>query len=183
VAKDPGTETPSGIPQEAPQYVQIMFDMLVLAFQTIRRASPRSSSGMTATTDPSLRSASRKVITTCRITSTMKTKSRSSPISTSGIRSNLRNSAKASRHERRRRPVAPAQLDDLYGSGNADGNRHTHSNLPLILAGGGGGALRPGRYAQHGSKPMTNLLLSMAHTMGAQKLASFGDSTGRLADV
>ena len=27
----------------------------------------------------------------------------------------------------------------LYGSGNADGNRHTHSNLPLILAGAGGG--------------------------------------------
>jgi len=26
----------------------------------------------------------------------------------------------------------------LYGKRNADGNRHTHSNLPLILAGGGG---------------------------------------------
>jgi hypothetical protein len=71
----------------------------------------------------------------------------------------------------------------VYGSGNADGNRHTHSNLPLILAGGGGGALTPGRYVRHGSKPMTNLLLSMAHTMGAQKLESFGDSTGRLEDV
>jgi hypothetical protein len=71
----------------------------------------------------------------------------------------------------------------LYGSGNADGNRHTHSNLPLILAGVGGGALTPGRYVQHGSKPMTNLLLSMAEKMGAQKLESFGDSTGRLEDV
>ena len=28
----------------------------------------------------------------------------------------------------------------VYGSGNADGNRHTHANLPMILAGGGGGA-------------------------------------------
>ena len=27
----------------------------------------------------------------------------------------------------------------VYGSGNADGNRHTHSNLPIILAGSGGG--------------------------------------------
>ena len=71
----------------------------------------------------------------------------------------------------------------LYGSGNADGNRHTHSNLPLILAGGGGGALTPGRYVQHGSRPMTNLLLSMANIMGAQKLENFGDSTGRLGDV
>ena len=39
----------------------------------------------------------------------------------------------------------------LYGSGNADGNRHTHVNLPLILAGAGGGTLTPGRYVKHGS--------------------------------
>jgi hypothetical protein len=71
----------------------------------------------------------------------------------------------------------------LYGSGNADGNRHTHSNLPLILAGHGGGALTPGRQVQHGSKPMTNLLLSLAGKMGAQKLGSFGDSTGQITDV
>jgi hypothetical protein len=71
----------------------------------------------------------------------------------------------------------------LYGSGNADGNRHTHSNLPLILAGAGGGGLRPGRYVQHGGKPMTNLFLSMADRMGLRKLETFGDSTGRLENV
>ena len=71
----------------------------------------------------------------------------------------------------------------VYGSGNADGNRHTHSNLPLILAGSGGGALTPGRYVRHGSKPMTNLLLSIADRMGAQQLGNFGDSTGRLENV
>src|SRR5439155_1092441 len=27
----------------------------------------------------------------------------------------------------------------VYGSGNADGNRHSHNNLPILLAGGGGG--------------------------------------------
>ena len=31
----------------------------------------------------------------------------------------------------------------VYGSGNADGNRHTHDNLPVVLAGGGGGTLKP----------------------------------------
>ena len=68
----------------------------------------------------------------------------------------------------------------VYGSGNADGNRHTHDNLPVILAGGGGGTLTPGRYVKHGSKPMTNLFLSMADRLGIQGLARFGDSTERL---
>jgi hypothetical protein len=71
----------------------------------------------------------------------------------------------------------------LYGSGNADGNRHTHVNLPLILAGGGGGTFHPGRFVQHGSMPMSNLLLSMADRMGLAALPRFGDSTGRLRNV
>ena len=36
----------------------------------------------------------------------------------------------------------------VYGSGNADGNRHTHNNLPIVLAGGGGGTLTPGPLRQ-----------------------------------
>jgi hypothetical protein len=71
----------------------------------------------------------------------------------------------------------------VYGSGNADGNRHTHVNLPIILAGGGGGTLTPGRFIQHGSKPATNLFLSMADRMGVRKLERFGDSTARLVNV
>jgi hypothetical protein len=71
----------------------------------------------------------------------------------------------------------------LYGSGNADGNRHTHSNLPIVLAGGGGGALTPGRYVKHGSKPLTNLFLSLADRLGVSDLPRFGDSTGPLANL
>jgi hypothetical protein len=71
----------------------------------------------------------------------------------------------------------------LYGSGNADGNRHTHVNLPLVLAGAGGGTFHPGRFIQHGGTPMSNLLLSMADRMGVQALSRFGDSTGRLSNV
>ncbi len=71
----------------------------------------------------------------------------------------------------------------LYGSGNADGNRHTHVNLPLLLAGAGGGTLTPGRYVRHDSTPAANLFLSMADRMGLQTLPRFGDSTGRLHNV
>src|SRR4029078_4311198 len=31
---DPGVDTPSGIPQDRTQYIELMFDMLALAFQT-----------------------------------------------------------------------------------------------------------------------------------------------------
>jgi len=71
----------------------------------------------------------------------------------------------------------------VYGSGNADGNRHSHDNLPVILAGGGGGDLTPGRYVRHGSKPMSNLFLTLADQAGVTGLERFGDSTGRLGDV
>ena len=71
----------------------------------------------------------------------------------------------------------------VYGSGNSDGNRHTHTNLPVILAGGGGGTLHGGRYVRHGGKPMSNLFLSLADRMKTTGLERFGDSTGRLADL
>jgi hypothetical protein len=68
----------------------------------------------------------------------------------------------------------------VYASGNADGNRHTHDNLPVIVAGAGGGAFKPGRYVKAEAAPITNLFLSMADAMGAQGIEKHGDSTGRL---
>src|SRR6185295_4270857 len=64
----------------------------------------------------------------------------------------------------------------VYGSGHADGNRHSHVNLPIVLAGSGGGALTPGRFAKFGSVPTTNLFLSLADRLGVRDLQSFGDS-------
>jgi hypothetical protein len=71
----------------------------------------------------------------------------------------------------------------VYGGGNADGNRHTHVNLPILLAGAGGGTLTPGRFVKHGGKPATNLFLSLADRMGVNHLERFGDSSGRLATI
>jgi len=71
----------------------------------------------------------------------------------------------------------------VYGSGNADGNRHSHTNLPILLAGGGGGGLKPGRYLKVKPTPLTNLFLSMADRMGGQPVGTHGDSTGRLEGV
>ncbi len=70
-----------------------------------------------------------------------------------------------------------------YGSGIEDGDAHRHSNLPVILAGGGGGTVPTGRHIKLSEQtPMANLFLSMADRMGA-KGERFGDSTGRLKEL
>jgi hypothetical protein len=71
----------------------------------------------------------------------------------------------------------------VYGSGIADGNRHQHDDLPIILAGRGGDTLKPGRHVTFDkSTPATNLFLSLLDRVGA-KLPRLGDSTGRLSDI
>jgi len=71
----------------------------------------------------------------------------------------------------------------VYGSGNADGNRHTHDNLPVILAGGGGGTLESGRHVNLGGRPMSDLFLSMTDRLGVQGIERIGDSSGRVTTV
>jgi hypothetical protein len=71
----------------------------------------------------------------------------------------------------------------VYGCGNSDGNRHTHTNLPVVLAGAGGGTLRTGRSVRFDSAPMTNLYMSLAGRMGVSGVPRIGDSTGAIAGI
>jgi len=68
----------------------------------------------------------------------------------------------------------------VYGSGLSDGNRHNHDNLPILLAGSGGGTIETGRHLRYDLEtPVCNLFISMLDRMGVD--APFiGDSTGRL---
>ena len=71
----------------------------------------------------------------------------------------------------------------VYGSGNGDGNRHNHDDLPIILAGRGCGTLRPGRSIQYGREtPLNNLWVSMLNRMDIHDV-QFGDSTGELKKI
>lgn len=67
----------------------------------------------------------------------------------------------------------------VYGGAIADGNRHSHDNLPVILAGHGGGLLQPGRFWKVETQPMANLFVTMLEHFGTP-VESFGDSTGKL---
>ncbi len=71
----------------------------------------------------------------------------------------------------------------VYGSGISDGDRHNHDDLPVLVAGGGGGTLKTGRHVKFDEDvPMTNLFLAMLDRMGV-KAEKLGDSTGKLLDV
>jgi hypothetical protein len=182
--KDPGIETPAGVPAAYEEYVQLMYDILLMAFQT---DSTRVATLLLAH-DGSNRS-----------------------FAEIGIPEGHHDLSHHQYNPQKVKKVAQIDLwyagqfakflDKLentkdvdgnsllqnsmivYGGGNADGQAHTHTNLPIILAGGGGGSLTPGRYVKWGSKPACNLFLSMADRLGIQGLDRFGDSTGRLGAI
>lgn len=67
-----------------------------------------------------------------------------------------------------------------YGSGISDGNRHNHDDLPVLLAGKGGGTIVPGRHIKYRQNtPMANLYVEMLNRAGVPT-RSFGDSNGGL---
>jgi hypothetical protein len=68
----------------------------------------------------------------------------------------------------------------VYVSGLSDGNRHSHEDIPVLVAGHGDGSLRPGRHIVYKKgTPMTNLYLTLLDRMGVQP-ERLGDSTGKL---
>ena len=69
----------------------------------------------------------------------------------------------------------------LFRSG--DGNRHNHDNLPVLLAGRGGGTITSGRHIHYDKgTPMNNLFLSMMDRMDV-KADRLGDSSGLLTNL
>ena len=69
----------------------------------------------------------------------------------------------------------------LYGSSMSNGNQHDHGPLPLILVGGASGRLQGNRHIiTKEETPMANMLLGMLEVLGVHQ-ESFGDSTGHLS--
>ena len=71
----------------------------------------------------------------------------------------------------------------VYGSGISDGNRHTHENLPVLVAGRGGGSVKPGRHIAYNTEtPVANLYMTLLDRAGVHP-GSIGDSTGKLVQL
>lgn len=67
----------------------------------------------------------------------------------------------------------------LYGSGAS--TTHNPTNIPTLVAGGNNMGLKHGTYWRKPNTPMSNVYLSILHSMGIEE-PSFSDSTGTLSE-
>ncbi len=75
------------------------------------------------------------------------------------------------------------QVMVVYGSGMSNSNLHNIQKLPILLAGGGAGRLRGGRHIQYADEtPLTNLYMTLLDKLDVP-IERFGDSTGTLAHL
>ncbi len=177
----PDYDVPNGVPGEYAMHVRIMFDIMTLAFQT---DSTRVASFMMGNAGSN------------RSYPDVKVKEGHHAIS-----HHRNDKDKVSKLERidkflvtqfsyfldklsSTRDSGGSLLDSsmvLYGSAISDGNRHRHHDLPIILAGRGGGVVpQTGRLVNHPKETKLNdLFLTMAQGMGAN-VTELGDSTGPL---
>jgi hypothetical protein len=67
----------------------------------------------------------------------------------------------------------------VYGSPMGNPNQHNHKRVPFLIAGHAGGAIAGGVHlrAKNGT-PLSNVMLSLLHSLGHDDLKSFGDSEG-----
>lgn len=182
--KDPGTDTPAGVPQSHEEYVNVMFELLAMAFQT---DSTRVISLMLGH-DGDNRSYDFLGISEGHHDLTHH-QDREDRVAKVGQIDHwyAQQFAKLIRRLDEMKDVdGNSVLHNsmiLIGSGNADGNRHTHTDLPILMAGSGGGELNAGRFVDYEGVPLANLYVKMTQMLGVENVNRFGDSSGVLNDV
>lgn len=179
----PDLDRPTGVPAVYGDHARLMFDLQVLAFQgditrVITFQLARETSNRTypeiGVPDPH------------------------HPITHhGGNKEKLEKVAKINRHhvslfaefleKMRSIPEADGTLLDhslfLYGSGMGDPDRHDHSNLPILVAGGAAGQHKGGRHvAFEKATPLSNLHLTLLNRVGVP-LETFADSTGKIDEL
>jgi hypothetical protein len=71
----------------------------------------------------------------------------------------------------------------LYGSGMGNPNVHDHTNLPVIVAGGGAGKMKGGRHIKYAEpRPLADLHLTLLEKVGV-RMDAFADSKGTIDEV
>ncbi|WP_165073609.1 DUF1552 domain-containing protein [Paludisphaera rhizosphaerae] len=170
---------PAGVPKDYAEHVRLMFDLMVLAFQTDTTRICTFMYGNEGSTrpypfldipeghhdlshhanDPKKHEKIRKI-----------------------NRFHIEEFARMLKKLKESKEGEASILDNsmiVYGSGISDGNRHNHDDLPVLVMGRGGGTIDSGRHVVHKPQPLNNLFLSMLDRMDVP-CERLGDSTGRL---
>ena len=176
----PEVDQPAGIPATYEEHAKLMFDLLLLAYQTdLTRVSTymlaREISGRTYPeigvpdshhptshhrNDPSLYEKIAKINEFhLSLFSYFLEKARATPDGDGTLLDNM---------------------VTIYGAGMSDSNRHDNKGLPLVLFGGGSGQLKPAGHIRYAERtPVTNLHLTILDKMGIP-VDKMSDSTGKL---
>ena len=179
----PALDQPAGVPDEYDEHVEMLFDMLALAYQAdVTRVScfqmARELSGRTY---PNIgvpeahHSISHHQLQPHNIEQYTKINTHHVSLFSKLIE-RMHNT-----------PDGDGTLLDhtimLDGTGMGDGDHHTPYNLPVILVGGGCGTLEGGRHMKYEmDTPFMNLGLTLLDKVGVE-LDRISDSTGRLTDL
>lgn len=182
----PDTPAPAGIPDKVSEHFDLMFDMLLLAFQT---DTTRIGSLMLAV-DGSNRTFPEIGIKDGH--HHLSHHQNNQEMIEKIRRIDLLHVERFARFIKRmsETPEGDGSLLDhsliMLGGGISDGNRHNHENLPILVAGRGGtpsnaAPIPTGRLVRSPAEtPLCNLYLSLLDRVGSPQ-PSFGDSTAPLA--
>lgn len=178
VALPEGTTEPTDKPADATEHIRLMYDLMVLAFRT---DTTRIATFMLANEGSN------------RAFPMIEVKDGHHQLSHhENNQSNIEKIAKIDRYyseqfayflkRLRETPDGDGSLLDhsfiLYGGAIADGNRHDHHDLPILLAGRGGRNLATGRILEFPQyTPLNNLFRGMLDAVGADN-GNFGDASG-----
>jgi hypothetical protein len=175
----PLVEYPTGIPSDWEEHVNLMFDLMVLAFQcdltrVITLMTGREQSGMTY---PQIgvpdahhpishhQQEPEKVAKVAKINAYHVT-----------MFSNLLTKLQATSDGD---GTLLDHMTMMYGAGIADSNAHATSDIPVMIFGGGAGTLKGGRHIRFKGLPLANLHLTLLDQFGVH-WERMGDSTGRI---
>ena len=180
---NPGIGKPSGIPVTFADYVTLMYDMQVIALRTdlTRVSTLMVGREGSMRTYPEINVAdSHHPLTHHRNNPQFIEKVTQINTFHTGLFASFLGKLKAT-------PDGDGTLLDhsmvVYGSGISDGNRHTHENLPILVAGRGDGQLKPGRHIMYDKEtPVANLYSTLLDRAGVHP-DTFGDSNGKLVQL
>ncbi len=176
-------DAPSGIPSSFDQHIQLMFDMIALAFQAnLTRVATYMMAAEVSNQPYNFIGISDAFHPLSHHANNPQKMERLAKLQTFHTQVFAKFVKKLSEQN----DGEGSMLDNttiLYGSNMSDSNLHNHFPLPTAVVGGGAGKIRGGQHLRYPDKtPLANLLLTLLTKAGVP-VQKIGDSTSVFAEI